>query len=112
MLLFSYYKPGGMCSGSCSLFTDLLFSQMIVECTNENKNRARLMNANATGWGWENEKIEHFSRAPRSRAHLARALVQLIFREKITRLWAEYGPRDHDFSSFGVYCLPFLNEGK
>ena len=34
-----------------SLFTDLLFSQMIVERANENKNRGRLMTANARGWG-------------------------------------------------------------
>ena len=34
-----------------SLFTDLLFSQMIVERANENKNRGRLMTANGRGWG-------------------------------------------------------------
>ena len=78
----------GPSENQASLFTDLLFSQMIVERANENQNRGRLMTANATGrgGGWVNEKIERsfFSPAPYShlRARFARALIRLIFGDK------------------------------
>ena len=91
-----------MCSGSRSLYTDLLFSQMNVEYANENKNYARLMNANVRGWGCVNENIEHFF----SRSALAGSFGWSARSADLQR------KRDHDFSSFGVYCLPLLSEGK